>query len=130
MNEFEVLKQFRAELTARGMPWSVYEEKHLLDLIGERKSLKEIAQALGHSPGAVIEKIRRLGLSIEFVNRRVEQIHRARFRRRSHALAYLLNHKNPRLAIVATESPSLHGNRCLRTCSGNVVEYIIGQAKP
>jgi hypothetical protein len=94
------------------MPWSVYEEKHLLDLIGERKSLKEIAQALGHSPQAVIEKIRRLGLSIEFVNRRVEQAHRARFRCRSHALASLLNHKNPRPAVIATESPLLHGNRC------------------
>lgn len=92
------------------MPWNVYEEKHLLDLIDERKSLKDIAQALGHSPRAVIEKISRLGLSIEFVNRKVEQAHRARFRGRSHALASLLNHKNPNPAVIATESPLLRRN--------------------
>jgi len=92
------------------MPWSVCEEKYLLDLINERKSLKEIAELLDRSARAVIEKITRLGLSIEFLNRRVEQAHRARFRRRSHAFS-LLNHKNPRPAVIATESPSLHGNR-------------------
>lgn len=68
------------------MPWSVCEEKRLLDLIGERKSLKEIAAALDRSPQAVVNKIRRLGLGIEFVNRRLKQIQRARFRHRTHAL--------------------------------------------
>ena len=100
------------------MPWNVYEEKHLLDLIDERKSLKDIAQALGHSPRAVMEKIRRLGLSIEFVNRKVEQAHRIRFRRRSHALAPLLNHKNPTPAVIATESLLLRGNRCPQDVPG------------
>ena len=90
------------------MPWSVCEEKYLLDLINERKSLKEIAELLDRSARAVIEKITRLGLSIEFLNRRVEQAHRARFRRRTHAL---LNNKTPGLPIIATESPLLHENR-------------------
>jgi len=103
---------------AETMPWAICEEKCLLDLVNERKSLKEIAEILGRSPQAVIEKIRRLGLSLEFVNRRVEQAHRIRFRCRSHALAPLLNHKNPTQPSFATESLLLRGNRCPQDVRG------------